>query len=107
PSLPEPTPDLDRAPALASFAPLLSAPELGLAAEAVADEDFVTAAAQVAAYIRKRTIEPEEQPRWRLLLATLREKAGDVPGAIEEYERAGAVAWPLVDYAALGLGRCL
>lgn len=107
PSVPAAAPELDRAPALATFAPLLSAPELGPAAEAVADEDFATAAAQVAAYVREQRLEPAEQPRWRLLLATLREKAGDVSGAIEDYERAGAVPWPLVDYAALGLGRCL
>ncbi|HTV24392.1 MAG TPA: transglycosylase SLT domain-containing protein [Polyangiaceae bacterium] len=107
PALPEDTPDLRDAPALSEFAPLLAAPELRLCSEAVAGEDFKTAAAQAAAYIGKRDLAPSDQPRWHLLLATLREKAGDVPGAVAEYERAGSVDWPLVDYAALGLGRCL
>jgi len=107
PALVEGTPDLRDAPALSTFTPLLAAPELRLCADAVASEDFATAAAQAAGYMRKKEIEPSERPRWHLLLATLREKAGDVPGAIEEYQRASSVDWPLVDYAALGLGRCL
>jgi soluble lytic murein transglycosylase len=108
PALAEGTPDLRDAPALSTFAPLLAAPELRLCSEAVAREDFATAATQAAAYVRKANLDPvRELPRWRLLLATLREKAGDVSGAIEDYERAGSVDWPLVDYAALGLGRCL
>jgi soluble lytic murein transglycosylase len=108
PALPEDTPELGDAPALSTFAPLLAAPELRLCSEAVAGEDFATAAAQAAAYVRKANLDPaSELPRWRLLLATLREKAGDVAGAMEDYERAAGVAWPLADYAALGLGRCL
>jgi soluble lytic murein transglycosylase len=108
PALPEATPDLRDAPALSSFAPLLATPELRLCADAVAHEDFTTAAAQAAAYVRKANLDPQsELPRWRLLLATLREKAGDVSGAIDDYERAASIDWPLVDYAVLGLGRCL
>lgn len=107
PALPEATPDLREAPALSTFAPLLAAPELRLCADAVASEDFATAAAQAAAHVRKANLDPSEQPRWRLLLATLREKAGDISGAIPEYERARSVEWALTDYAALGLGRCL
>jgi soluble lytic murein transglycosylase len=101
------TPDLKDAPALSSFEPLLSAPELRLAAEAVGSEDFTTAAREVASYVKQKTPAPADAVRWQLLLGTLREKAGDVPGAIEQYERASQSAWPLVDYAALGLGRCL
>lgn len=101
------TPDLRDAPALSSFAPLLSAPELQLAAEAVATEDFATAAREVSTYVKQKPPSVTEALRWQLLLGTLREKAGDVPGAIEQYERASRSAWTLVDYAALGLGRCL
>jgi peptidoglycan lytic transglycosylase len=104
---PEPTPDLGDAPALSSFAPLLSAPELALAANAVAAEDFTTAAAQVKAYVAQKRFTALDEPSWHLLLASLGEKAGDLTAAAQEYERAGAVAWPLTDYAALGLGRCL
>jgi soluble lytic murein transglycosylase len=103
---PAPTPDLRDAPALSSFTPLLSAPELGLASDAVAAEDFSTAAAQVNAYVQKQKLAPEDDARWQLLLATLREKAEDVQGAIAAYERASQIAWPLLDYALLGLGRC-
>jgi soluble lytic murein transglycosylase len=101
------TPDLKDAPALSSFEPLLAAPELRPAAQAVASEDFTTAAAMVARYLELKSPDANEAPRWQLLLATLREKAGDVPGAIEQYERSSQAAWPLVDYAVLGLGRGL
>lgn len=107
PALPEDSPDLGAAPALSAFTPLLAAPELRQCADAVAKEDFATAAAQAAGHLRKQPPDPSDAPRWQLLLATLREKAGDIPGAIEAYERAASVDWPLVDYAALGLGRCL
>ncbi len=103
----EPMPDLRSAPALASFAPLLSAPELATTADAVANEDFTTAAAQVAAYMQRQQFAPLDELRWHLLLGTLREKAGDLNGAAPEYESAARAAWPLVDYAALGLGRVL
>jgi soluble lytic murein transglycosylase len=99
--------ELTAAPALSSFVPLLSAPELGVAADAVAAEDFTTAAAQVGVYVRQKKIDGADEPRWYLLLGTLREKAGDLPGAIEAYERSRQFSWPLVDYAAVGLGRCL
>jgi soluble lytic murein transglycosylase len=107
PTTSDATPDLKDAPALSSFAPLLSAPELQLAAEAVSTEDFTTAASQVAAFVKLKTPDASQAPRWQLLLGTLRENAGDVPGAIEQYERASRVSWPLLDYASLGLGRCL
>jgi soluble lytic murein transglycosylase len=107
PASDEAIPDLKDAPALSSFEPLLSAPELRLAAESVGREDFTTAAREVANYIKLKAPSPADAVPWQLLLGTLREKAGDVPGAIEQYERASQSAWPLVDYAALGLGRCL
>jgi soluble lytic murein transglycosylase len=103
----EPTPDLGNQPELSSFVPLLAAPELGLAAEVVAAEDFTTASAQVASHVEQQRFDASEAPRWHLLLGTLREKAGDLLGAAQQYERASQVSWPLVDYAALGLGRSL
>jgi soluble lytic murein transglycosylase len=103
----ERTPELASLPALSSFVPLLSAPELALAAEAVASEDFTTASAQVATYVEQQSFEAGEEPRWHLLLGTLREKSADLLGAAQQYERASQVTWPLMDYAALGLGRSL
>jgi soluble lytic murein transglycosylase len=94
-------------PALSSFVALLSAPQLALAAEAVGREDFATASAQVVAYIEQQRFDAAEEPRWHLLLGTLREKSGDLLGAAQQYDRASQVAWPLLDYALLGLGRSL
>ncbi|HWO12340.1 MAG TPA: transglycosylase SLT domain-containing protein [Polyangiaceae bacterium] len=103
----EPTPDLAEAPALASFSPLLAEPVLGLAAEAVAREDFATAAAQVASFVSAKGFTGVDEARWLLLLGTLLEKSGDIPSAVQCYERSSQSAWSLTDYAALGRGRCL
>jgi soluble lytic murein transglycosylase len=91
---------------LASFTPLLSLPALRSAAEAYALEDYATCAAQVQAYVEHTPLDALDELRWQLLLGSLREKARDIVGASRAYERAGQGAWPLVDYAALGLGRC-
>jgi peptidoglycan lytic transglycosylase len=103
----EPTPDLGDAPALASFAPLLAEPELALASEAVASEDFSTAAAQVQSYIDHKGFGGVDAARWQLLLGTLLEKSGDLPAAVQCYERAAQSPWALRAYAKLGQGRCL
>ena len=103
----EPTPDLGDAPALASFSPLLAEPELTLAAEAVASEDFSTATAQVRAFIDKKAFTGVDAARWQLLLGTLLEKSGDLPAAVQCYERASQSPWALGAYAKLGQGRCL
>jgi soluble lytic murein transglycosylase len=103
----EPTPDLGDAPALASFAPLLAEPELALASEAVANEDFSTATAQVQAFIEKKAFTGVDASRWQLLLGTLLEKSGDLLAAVQCYDRASQSPWALAGYARLGQGRCL
>lgn len=92
---------------LASFTPLLSLPELSAAATAYAAEDYAGAAAHVDAHLRKGALDVLDDARFHFLLATLYEKAGDLARASHAFERAGRSAWPLVDYAALGLGRCM
>lgn len=87
------------------FVPLLSSPALGPAARACGGEDYAACAALVSAHIEKAPLDPLDEPRWHLLLGTLREKAGDSAGALAAYERSSRVAWPLADYAALGVGR--
>ena len=92
---------------LSSFVPLLARPELSSAAQAFQAEDYVTCAALVDAHIQGTPLSVLDEPRWYLLLGTLREKAGDLVAASRAYEHATASAWPLSDYAALGLGRTL
>jgi soluble lytic murein transglycosylase len=94
-------------PEFATFSPLLSLPELNGAALAYAKEDYAGCAALVALHLQRTTPDPMDEPRWTLLLGSLREKSGDLAGAVEAYRRASQGAWPLVDYAALGLGRSL
>ncbi len=105
--LPLPAPELPDATVLSSFEPLLALPTLRRAAEAYAVEDYATAATVVDGHMQRTTFDVLEEPRWHLMLGTLREKAGDLAGASREYARAAEGAWPLVDYAALGLGRAL
>jgi soluble lytic murein transglycosylase len=92
---------------LSNFTPLLALPELRAAADAYAAADYAGCAVQVEAHLQGSPLDPLDEPRWQLLLATLREKSGDLAGAARAYERASQGAWPLLDYAALGLGRCL
>ena len=86
---------------LSGFVPLLSLPELSVAAQAYGVEDYATCAALVDTYVRGNQFSVLEEPRWYLLLGSLREKAGDLLGASQAYERAAQSAWPLADYAAL------
>jgi soluble lytic murein transglycosylase len=92
---------------LSAFVPLLSQPELSSARQAFEAEDYATCAALVEKHVLGHTPSVLEEPRWYLLLGSLREKAGDLLGASGAYERATNAAWPLADYAALGLGRSL
>jgi soluble lytic murein transglycosylase len=101
PSLPAQSAELD------SFVPLLSLPELAAAEKAFANEDYAAAALQVEAYVEHTKLSPLDELRWSLLLGTLREKAGDLLGAADAYDRASANPWPLWDYARLGRGRVL
>jgi soluble lytic murein transglycosylase len=92
---------------LSSFVPLLSQPELSSALQAFEAEDYATCAGLVEAHIQSSQLSVLDEPRWYLLLGTLREKSSDLLGATRAYERATQSAWPLADYAALGLGRSL
>jgi soluble lytic murein transglycosylase len=87
------------------FVPLLSLPELRPAAEACDGEDYAGCAALVAAHLQKNPIAAIDEPRWQLLLGSLYEKANDTANATIAFERASQGAWPLADYAALGVGR--
>lgn len=89
------------------FTPLLGAPELKQAAEAFSAEDYATTAALVSEHVQKLELSALDRARWSLLLARVREKAGDYAGASEAYARASELDWALRDYAALGLGRAL
>lgn len=88
------------------FVPLLGSLEMKAAADAYAAQDYATSASLVTAHVERSVLDALDEPRWYLLLGTLREKAGDLEGASRAYERAAKSPWLLVDYAALGLGRC-
>jgi soluble lytic murein transglycosylase len=90
-----------------TFAPLLSTPGLEKAAQSCAIEDYKSCAAAVQAHVASRSFDALEEPRWHLQLGSLLEKAGDLAAARDAYARATVSAWPLFDYAKLGLARCL
>jgi len=92
---------------LSSFVPLLAQPQLSSALQAFEAEDYATCAGLVEAHIQSSQLSVLDEPRWYLLLGTLREKSSDLLGATRAYERATQSAWPLADYALLGLGRSL
>lgn len=92
---------------LSDFVPLLSQPELSSARQAFEAEDYAACGALVEKHILAHPPSVLDEPRWYLLLGSLREKSGDLLGATGAYERAMNAAWPLADYAALGLGRSL
>lgn len=92
---------------LSAFVPLLSLPELSSALQAFEVEDYATCAALVDKYLQGHPPSVFDEPRWYFLLGSLREKSGDLLAATAAYERSMSAAWPLADYAALGLGRSL
>ncbi|MEY2931774.1 MAG: soluble lytic murein transglycosylase [Pseudomonadota bacterium] len=92
---------------LSAFVPLLSMPELSSALQAFEVEDYATSAALVDKYIQGHPPSVFDEPRWYFLLGSLREKSSDLLAATGAYERSMSAAWPLADYAALGLGRSL
>lgn len=98
---------LGEAADLSAFVPLLSQPELSSARQAFEAEDYATCATLVEKHIVAHSPGVLDEPRWYLLLGSLREKSGDLLGATGAYERAASSVWPLADYAALGLGRSL
>jgi soluble lytic murein transglycosylase len=108
-----------RAPALATqgttagplrldeFTPLLAQPVLQRAALALEAGDAARAAREVEQVMTKTPPAAVDVPRWQLLLARLREQAGDLRGAGASYDLAAAASWPLTGYALLGAGRVL
>ena len=97
------TPDLD----LETFAPLLALPALAPAAAALEAGTPGLAARQVEAALGSQPLAPAEALRWQLLLARLREAAGELEGAAQAYDLAARESWPLTRYAALGAARVL
>ncbi len=88
------------------FSPLLSAPELRTAAEALEAGDAARAAVAVESVLKGRP--PDDKTRsFDFLLGRLREAAMDFPGAATAYEAAAAPTWALSGYAWLAEGRAL
>lgn len=98
-----PGPRLD----LSGFEPLLALPALSGAKAACDAGHFRRCAEQVHAYLETAETSAFDQPRWHLLLGGLYEKGESCERALESYETAAEVAWPLTDYALLGAARCL
>jgi soluble lytic murein transglycosylase len=92
---------------LEKFSPLLSTPPLAPAGRLLAQGNPAGAAAAVMKTMHKSPPSGADVPRWQMLLARLREKAGDLRGAAASYELAAAADWPLSSYAWLGAGRVL
>ncbi len=97
------SPELD----LARFAPLLSTRELSAASAACEREDYSRCGDEIEAALPRRALTAIEEPRWHLLLGSVRERAGDPTGALAAYRQSAEVAWPLTDFALLGMGRAL
>ncbi|MBN1610903.1 MAG: transglycosylase SLT domain-containing protein [Polyangiaceae bacterium] len=93
--------DLDR------FTPLLALPKLAQAAQALQDGRFAAAVHEVEQAMTAEPPTSRDVPRWQYLLGRLREKSGDIPGALASYQLASARSWPLRGYAVLGAGRAL
>jgi soluble lytic murein transglycosylase len=92
---------------LEAFQPWLAQPELRAAADALEAGDEGRAARLVEALVGKRPLEGNDIQSFQLLLARLREAAGDLAGATASYELAAAAQGPLGAYAALGASRTL
>jgi tetratricopeptide (TPR) repeat protein len=92
---------------LEAFTPLLAAPELRTASDALEAGDEARAAREVEACMARRPPAPDEVQSHQLLLGRLREAAGDRVGAAASYELAAGAKGLLGGYAALGAGRVL
>jgi len=90
-----------------SFTPLLLLPGQEAVADALDSGDAPRAVRELVSAIAKHPPTADDAPRFQLLLARLREDAGDAPGALAAYTVAAAGAWPLASYAALDAGRIL
>jgi soluble lytic murein transglycosylase len=97
------------APALGldAFEPWLALPELKAAADALEAGDPARAAREVEAVATKRPLQAGEVQSYQVLLARLREAAGDLAGATASYQLAAAAKGSLTGYAALGASRTL
>src|SRR4051794_37844209 len=92
---------------LEAFEPWLAQAELRAAADALEAGDEARAARLVEAIVGKRPLAGNDIQSFQLLLARLREAAGDLAGAAASYELAAAAQGPLGGYAALGASRTL
>lgn len=92
---------------LEQFAPLLAHPELARARAAHESGNARAAAAAVQAAMAKTPPAAADVPRWQMLLARLREEAGELVPAAASYDLATATPWALQAYARLGAGRVL
>jgi soluble lytic murein transglycosylase len=93
--------------ALDAFAPWLSLPDLKNAAEALEAGDVARAAHETELLTSRRSLEASDVQSYQLLLARLREAAGDSAGALASYELAASAPGPLSGYAVLGVARLL
>ncbi len=92
---------------LEKFSPLLATPPLQPAARLLEAGNPAAAANVVTKAMQQSPPSGADVPRWQMLLARLREKAGDLKGAAASYELAAKASWPLSSYAWLGAGRVL
>ena len=92
---------------LDAFEPWLALPELKAAADALEAGDSARAAREVQSVAERRPLQSTEVQSYQMLLARLRESAGDLGGATASYELAAAATGPLTGYAALGASRTL
>jgi soluble lytic murein transglycosylase len=92
---------------LDTFTPLLALPTLAQAAQAVQDGRFASAAHEVEQAMATEQPISRDVPRWQYLLGSLRDRSGDVSGALASYQLASARPWPLREYAWLGAGKAL
>ena len=90
---------------LEEFTPLLALPALQRAAQALEAGDAARAGREVEQVMTKTPPAAADVGRWQLLLARLREQAGDLRGAAASYDLAASASWPLNGYALLGAGR--
>lgn len=90
---------------LETFTPLLALPRLHQAARALELGKYAEAGHEVEQVMAADPPIAREVPRWQYLLAQLREQAGDLQGAAASFGLAAMAAWPLREYAEVGVGR--